>query len=151
MNIFYNKQNVLKTFCCLLLLYSYSFTVDQAHYEAALELTKLAHETSVSVFLDTIVNKIAEKDSTLAKHKNDIYSILQKYLNSQEYKELRIQAIMHFFREPEIRDIIILLKNPSFLNRTREQVAILKKYERIFSGLEKEFIEYIKKKLHRKY
>ena len=151
MTIFYTKQKVLKTFSCLLLLYSLGFTSDQAHYEAAMELMKLAHETNVSVFLDTIINKITEKDSTLKKHKNEIYSLLQKYLHSQEYRELRINAIMHFFREAEIREIIITLNNPNFSNRTGKQFAIIKKYEKIFSGLEKEFIDYIKMRLKRKY
>ena len=135
----------------LLLFYSYGFTVDQGHYEAAWELMNLAQEINVSVFLDTIIKKITEKDSTLKEHRDEIYSIIQKYLRSNEYKELRINAIMHFFRESEIRELITLLKNPSFHNRTSEQVGILKKYEKIFNGLEKEFIEHIKKKLRRKY
>ena len=135
----------------LLICYSFSFAVEQGHYEAAWELMHLAQETNVSIFLDTIINKITEKDSTLKEHRDEIYSIIQKYLRSQEYKELRINAIMHFFRESEIRELITLLRNPSFHNRTSEQVAILKKYEKIFSGLEKEFIEHIKKKLRRKY
>ena len=125
--------------------------MDQAHYEAAMELMKLAHESNVSIFLDTIINKITEKDTTLEKHKDDIYAILHKYLHSQEYRELRIKAIMHFFRESEIREIITILNNSSLSNRTAEQMAIVKKYEKIFSGLENEFIEYIKKKLKRKY
>lgn len=135
----------------LLLFYSYGFAVDQGHYEAAWELMNLAHETNVSVFIDTIINKITEKDSTLKEHRDEILSIIQKYFRSQEYKELRINAIMHFFRESDIRELITLLRDPSFHNRTSKQVGILKKYEKIFSGLEKEFIEHIKKKLRRKY
>jgi len=145
-------MQVLKIISLVFLLcYSPCFAVDQGHYEAAWELMTLAHETNVSVFLDTIVARITEKDSTLKEHRGEIYSIIRKYLRSDEYKELRINAIMHFFRESEIRELIILLRNPSFHNRTGEQVAIVKKYEKIFSGLEKEFIEHIKKKLRRKY
>lgn len=138
--------------CLVLLLYHpFCNAVDQGHYEAAWELMNLAHQKNVTVFLDTIIIRITKKDSTLKEHRDEIYSIIQKYLLSNEYKELRIKAIMRFFRESEIRELITSLQNPSFLNRTSEQVGIIKKYEKIFSGLEKEFIEHIKKKLRRKY
>lgn len=141
--------NNYKVYYCILLFCFYCFTQEQSHYDAALELMGIIHENQGFEFVDTVINKILEKEPDLKDSKDDIYTILQNYLNSSEYRETRIRAIMHYFNEIEIREITIKLKNPSFHNSTQEQMALLKKYERIFRGLEAEFIEYIKRKLHK--
>ena len=145
-------MNFLKKFLCFLLLFSaYSHAFDQSHYDAAFELMRLLQQRSGTFFIDTVINTITGRDTALKKHENDIYTLIQTYLNSQEYKETRIKTIMYYFTEAEIRAIAKVVKNPSFTNHSKEQVSLVKKYEKVFNKLEKEFIEYIQAKLKRKY
>jgi len=145
-------MNLVTKLLCLLLFFSAcSLAVDQSHHNAAHELMRLLQQKSGTLFIDTVVHTITRSDSALKKHELDIYTLIQTYLNSPEYKETRINAIMYYFSEPEIRAIVKVVKNPSFTNHSPEQVALFKKYERVFNRLEKEFIEYMKERLKIKY
>lgn len=145
-------MNYFHAFSYIVLSFYFCFAAgEQSHYEAALELMETVHEIDGSDFIDTIIAKIIDKEPDLEKHKDDISSLIQTYLHSPDYRETRIKAIMYFFTEMEIRNINNKLKNPSFYNLKKEQTALFEKYQKIFSGLEEKFIEYIQKKLRRKY
>ena len=58
---------------------------------------------------------------------------------------------MNYFSAGEIRDICRILENPSFHNATKKQMALVKRYEKMFKKFEALFIDYVHKKLKKKY
>ncbi len=135
----------------LMVFCSFSLAQEQSHYDAARELMETLHEKAGAGFIDTVVNKIVAQKPAMKQHENVIYKHIKRYLNSSAYEETRIKAILHYFTETEIRDIAKIVNNPSFHNATGEQMALIKKYEKVFKRLEKLFIEYIQMKLDKKY
>lgn len=146
------NSNFIHSGIIVLFLMSYPCVArEQSHYEAALELMEVVQENTTEEFIDTVIQRIVAKEEGLKEHTNEISALIQTYLRSREYTETRIKIIMHYFNETEIRDICRIMKNPSFYNATGKQVALIKRYEKMFNKFETMFVGYVKKKLRRKY
>lgn len=131
----------------LMILSSSSLADYQSHYEAAYLLVKHVHENRQLEFAKSVVHRILSREPLLEPYKDDIDEIISTYFMSEEYKEMRINAVMHYFTEQEIRDITIAIQNPAFTSGTGKRSALLKKYENVFSRLERLFIQHIEEKL----
>ncbi len=134
----------------ILLVYINGFTDEQTHFEAALELMEATQSDDNTEFINMIVNRIIERDTSLFADRENIYNVIHTYINSDDYRETRAKAIMHYFTEKEIREITVIIRDPLFHNSTEEQSALVKKYQKIFDTLGKKFIEYIQKKLSKR-
>ncbi len=146
------NSNFIHSGIIVLFLMSYPcFAREQSHYEAALELMEVVQENTTEEFIDTVIQRIVAKEEDLKEHTNEISALIQTYFRSREYTETRIKIIMYYFNETEIRAICRIMKNPSFHNATGKQVALIKRYEKMFKRFEALFVEYVKKKLRRKY
>lgn len=128
-----------------------SYPQDPSHYKAAHELMETIHRINGIYFIDTIINRVMIQEPKLKKHRKEIYTLLNDYLNSQEYRETRAKAIMYYFSEKDIVDINTKISNPSFFHSTQRQETLVKKYQRLFTRLEALFIQYLMIKLNRKY
>lgn len=119
-----------------------------SHYEAAFDLVTIIRENnSTKMYIDTLINNLIERDSSLQKSRSGIYSLINTYLRSPEYEETRIRMLMTYFTEQQLRELGRGLENPVFSGNTPQQVALVKKYEDLFKHFEALFIEYIHQKL----
>ena len=152
-NSFHKTGIYVYSFSCVLVLLTwYSSTAQQqSHYDAAHDLMEIIQENSTEEVIDSIIDRIVTRDNNLEEHRDEISSIIQRYLRTREYRETRIKIIMHYFTEPEIRDVCRIVRCSSFHNATEVQIALMKRYEKMFNKLEALFIEYVRNKLRRKY
>lgn len=121
---------------------------DRALEEAAREFERLARGADQTEFGDYLVGRIIDEDSLLQAHEEEIRRMIGEFLNSDEYAEARIAAIMHYFSEEEIRALSRELEAGALHRPGRsEQSALLSRYERLFDVLEKKFVEHVRELL----
>ncbi|MGD9201823.1 MAG: hypothetical protein PVI26_09685 [Chitinispirillia bacterium] len=120
-----------------------------SHFEAALELFTTVKEKITTIYIDSIVEYILIQEPEYKNDRKKIYSMIQNFILSEEFKELWLNALIYFFPENEIREITLKLKNPNYSNSSEYQSTLIKKYEYIFNSLKKKFIERVQFKLKR--
>lgn len=152
-NLFLKLNIYLHSLSCMFVLLAWSSCTaqQQSHYDAAYDLMELIQENTTQEVIDSIIDRIITQDHNLEEHRDEISSIIHTYLRTREYRETRIKIIMHYFTEPEIRDVCRIVRCSSFHNATEVQVALMKRYEKMFNKLEALFIKYVRNKLRRKY
>lgn len=124
-----------------------SSAVEPSHYEAAAKLIKVTKRFSTSGFVDTIINQLVAAEPSLKEYKKEIYNIIKTYINSDEFRETKIQAVMYYFTEQEIVQITNKLRDPSFHSSSKEQAGLVARYNKTFTILKGKFIEYIQRKI----
>ena len=136
---------------CIFTLFCADCSGDRvSHYETALELFSTVKEYITSEYIDSIVEYILVQEPEYKKSKMELQSIIQKFIYSDEFKELWLQALIYFFSENEIKEITIKLNNPNYHHSTVYQSALIKKYEDVFKNLKNKFIEMVRLKLNKK-
>jgi len=123
------------------------------HYEAAMKLAEVTKEINYVSFIDSLVKEMVCTDTSLSKYKQEIQSMLYRYVNSPEYKEVRAKAIMHYFTEPEIIRITQQLRSNSFTYQyySRPDDPLSSKYLKTIRMLKAQLLEYLQWKMNRIY
>ena len=124
-----------------------SWAVEPSHYEAAVKLIDVTKKFSSSGFVDTIINQLIAAEPSLKEYKQEIDDVIRNYINSNEFRETKIQAVMYYFTEPEIVQITNKIKDPSFHASSKEQAGLVARYNKTFDILKGKFIEYIQRKI----
>ncbi len=138
-------------FLCLFSFATLSFAKDPSHYAAARKLVSVAKMFDRSSLVDSLIDNIVISEPALQEYRGEIHALVRDYISSDAYRELRIDAIVHFFTEAEIKGLITALQKPSMRLSTREQSLLLKKYEKIFKGIKTELVEYMQRRLRSVY
>lgn len=138
----------VRSICISVLLFALGISaVEPSHYEAATKLIKVTKKFSTSGFVDTIINQLVASEPSLKEHKKEIDNVIRAYINSSEFRETKIQAIMYYFTEPEIILITNKIRDPSFHASSKEQAGLVARYNKTFEILKGKFIEYIQRKI----
>ncbi len=120
---------------------------DPKHHDDAQRLLKMSLPLKNTEIENTVIKQVVAKRPELAGSEDRIRQILDEYLASPNYMETGTQAIMYFFHDSEILQMIDALQKCELPGGAEAHRAILDRYNLYIDKAEKIVADYLARRL----
>lgn len=133
----------------LLLFSSFAAAEDfsPAQHDAARRLLEITIPLKNTEITQTVIEQITASRPELAGKEDAMRAMIDDFLSSPDYLETGTRAVMYFFSEAELKDMVASLERGQGSGSDAQRMALLKKYDKLLGKVEEMLADYFAGKL----